>query len=506
METNLTHPPAPRASTQTDAGERFAVDETQSSGAIALPALREFLRTRWKRCILTTLLVWLPCFWHRYIQAGDLGSHVYNVWLAQLIRKGRLPGLWLVPQWTNTVFDRVLDASIHAFGFSAGEKLAVCFAVLVFFWGVFALASAAAGRAAWRAAPAIAVVSYGYVFSMGFMNLYMAMGLLFLMLALIWRGRGWELLLIAPLLALISLAHMLGIVAAVSLGIYFCFMRMTGNRIYQTGFATMSVVAILLARDYAMAHSAVVFPKIEAIGRMMGADQLMLYGQGYVYVATAFLLAIAVIGVSSVLRCGSQLLRIAWDWLLLLTVTSLGVAALPLGFYTPEQGPMGLLPERISIVAAATLCCLLAIFTRRTWQTGILFLVAVGFFGLYYKDTAKLIRAERHMETAVRQLPPGSRIFTDIGIPGGRVFSTHTLERACLGYCFDYANYEVSSNQFRIRGKAGNGFVITDYQDSVRLENGEYVPTSNDPPLYVVSYCKGSTENLCLWNYTGPKK
>ena len=35
---------------------------------------------------ISALLV-VPCWWHRRIEAGDLASHVYNAWLAQLIEK-----------------------------------------------------------------------------------------------------------------------------------------------------------------------------------------------------------------------------------------------------------------------------------------------------------------------------------------------------------------------------------------------------------------------------------
>jgi len=39
---------------------------------------------------ISALMV-VPCWWHRRIEAGDLASHVYNAWLAQLIEKGQAP-------------------------------------------------------------------------------------------------------------------------------------------------------------------------------------------------------------------------------------------------------------------------------------------------------------------------------------------------------------------------------------------------------------------------------
>src|SRR5277367_1861593 len=91
---------------------------------------------------ISALLV-IPNFWHHHIQAGDLGSHTYNAWLAQLIHQGKAPGLYLATQFQNVLFDFLLSASVKLFGFTLGEKMAISACVLVFFWGVFALLRAA---------------------------------------------------------------------------------------------------------------------------------------------------------------------------------------------------------------------------------------------------------------------------------------------------------------------------------------------------------------------------
>jgi hypothetical protein len=475
------------------------------SGLVVVPATREFMRKSWRSCLLVSLLVVVPCFWHRSIQAGDLGSHVYNAWLAQLIHTGKLPGLWMVPQWSNTLFDRLLYASIQAFGFSIGERLVVSLAVLIFFWGTFALASAAAGRSALMASPAIAALSYGYIFSMGFFNFYISVGLAFLMLAVIWRGRGRELLLAPPLFVLISMAHPLGVVAALGLGAYLCFTRVVRNWMLQAGYSASMVAVIFAARSYASSHY-YEFPRRVTIGWMMGADQWILYGHSYFYLAIAFLVAAVVIAVSSVVELGIKAFESAVVWLFLLAQVSCAVALLPGGYYTPAQGPMGFLPERISLFGALALCCILAIFTRRAWQSAILVLTVAGFFGLYYTDTGKLDHVEQMVEVAVKRLPPGSRIVSgrDVNaeMPDARVSSGHMLDRACIGYCFDYANYEAGSKQFRIRGGPGNGFVVDSYEDSIKLQMAMYVPTPSDPPLYYLGRCgNGNGEELCFWQY-----
>ena len=78
-------------------------------------------------------LVMVPCVWHRHIEAGDLGSHVYNAWLAQLIGKGQAPGLYLARQSHNIFFDVALLQVGNWVGFAAAEKIVVSAGVLVFF-------------------------------------------------------------------------------------------------------------------------------------------------------------------------------------------------------------------------------------------------------------------------------------------------------------------------------------------------------------------------------------
>src|SRR5207247_532854 len=61
-------------------------------------------------------MILVPCCWHRRIEAGDLPSHVYNAWLAQLIEKGQAPGLYIAKQWNNILFDVALLRAADLFG------------------------------------------------------------------------------------------------------------------------------------------------------------------------------------------------------------------------------------------------------------------------------------------------------------------------------------------------------------------------------------------------------
>src|SRR5258705_4253379 len=106
-----------------------------------------FIRQRWLLILGISAAALIPCFWHKHIEAGDLGSHVYNAWLAELVQRGELSGLRIVPQWNNVAFDLLLSAFRKIVNWMWAERLAVSLCVLIFFWGVFAFIAAATRRA-----------------------------------------------------------------------------------------------------------------------------------------------------------------------------------------------------------------------------------------------------------------------------------------------------------------------------------------------------------------------
>ena len=58
----------------------------------ALGRSLKITRQRWLAFVGTSIAVLIPSFWHKQIAAGDLGSHLYNAWLAQLVEQGKAPG------------------------------------------------------------------------------------------------------------------------------------------------------------------------------------------------------------------------------------------------------------------------------------------------------------------------------------------------------------------------------------------------------------------------------
>ena len=155
-------------------------------------ARRGFMRDHWPRLVLISALVTVPCLWHRHFEAGDLASHVYNAWLAQLIQHGQAPGLYIVRQWNNVLFDSTLIGLAKLVGLRTAERIATSAAVLIFFWGSFAFVSFVARRAAWNLIPVIAIFAYGWTFEEGLMNYYVSIGLAFFGLALLRSELRWR--------------------------------------------------------------------------------------------------------------------------------------------------------------------------------------------------------------------------------------------------------------------------------------------------------------------------
>src|SRR4051794_22483354 len=158
---------------------------------------------------LASVLLLIPCFWHSRLQMGDLGSHIYNAWLAQLIESGRAAGLAIVPQKTNVLFDWILSALFRAFGAAPAQRVSVSVSVLLFAWGAFAFAARVSGRRRWGLLPLIGVLAHGWTLHMGFMNFYLSLGLCFWAMALAWNWTPRGLLAAVPLLAIALIAHSL---------------------------------------------------------------------------------------------------------------------------------------------------------------------------------------------------------------------------------------------------------------------------------------------------------
>lgn len=486
-------------------------------GVPAIAAVFEFLREHWSRFLVISAVVLIPCFWHSHLADGDGASHLYNAWLAQLITNGQAPGLFVARQFSNVLFDLAFSGLGSLFGLALAEKIAVSAAVLIFFWGAFAFACTVSHTAylktiPWFLTPCLAVLAYGYTLQAGFLNYYLSIGLAFFGFALIAQCDAQSIGSVVPdglvvllLIPLIWLAHPLGLFVLMSGGAYILLAKLLppGRHIYLFSAAVLLLVTL---------HFFLKFRRWDTpwethnIGLMSnGADQLLLYAPHYllpVYLLEClflvFLLVDAMQGWRTPQWRQSYVLPVQLYGLALLAVLML-----PSGISVPQRyfGAMNaliFLKDRLTSVVAVFGCCLLAQVRPRKWHYAGFAALAAIFFSYLYRDTATISHLEDQIERFATSLPFGQRVIQKlIQLPGDRVGMINIIDRACIGRCFSYGNYEASSRQFRIRMKSENPFVLSNESaDAVRL--GKYVVQQRDLPLYEVYQCVPDTTTLCF--------
>jgi len=465
------------------------------SPAIASRPVGRFLRTNGFPVVVISALLLVPCFWHSRIQAGDLGSHVYNAWLAQLIEHHQVSGLIIARQFSNVLFDLLLFCAGNLAGFVLAEKIVVGFAVLVFFWGSFSFLAAVSGRPPWLLTPFLFVLAYGYVFHMGFMNYYLSIGFALFSLALIWLGGAGNCLIAVALSAASFVAHPLGFLLVATVGVYVWIWRILPLP-WRLTVPALALIALFTLRFVLASHDA-----FEAAWRstgffqLLGQDQLELFGHRYAILSGVALVwgAVCVLAASCdwILRAKAPA-AVLWLAFELYLVAVVATFCLPENLRTNlYAGWIGLVVSRLTLVTAIFGLLVLASLRLPRWSAYGASVLAAVFFLFLYQDTGKLDRMEANARAIAQTLPVGTRIVAVANPPGDwRVeFIHHSIERACIAHCFSYANYEASSLQFRVRALPGSFFVTDSADKSEAMSSGDYMVKREDLPLTSVYQC-----------------
>lgn len=459
---------------------------------------------RWLRVSVVSAALLVPCVWHPRIEAGDLASHVYNAWLAQLIAKGQAPGLYIARQWHNVLFDVTLLRVANLLGLAVAQKIVVSICVLVFFWGAFAFIRKIAEQPPWFLAPCIAMLAYGYSFNMGFMNYYLSLGLACFGLAILWRARRSAWIPGALFALLAMLAHPIGFLWMVGTLAYVK-VRAKVPGWWKLALPLASASAFAGVYGYA-AHR----PSLMAdwdrgpFYLYNGADQLGLYGQRYFYLAgAAFFFGIVCVAADFLLRwregSGWTPFGLPFD---LYAVTFCGTALLPENLRPlANAGWIGLLGSRLTTISAILGLCILGGLKPRKWHFVGFGLCAIAFFAFLYQDTGWLNHLEANAEKLVENLPVGTRVIVTARAPeGSRIpFIGHSVERACIGHCFSYANYEPASGEFRVRVREGSPVAISSTDLAEDMASGEHEVDDADLPIKQIWQCdEKDLTKLCI--------
>ncbi len=443
------------------------------------------------KVIIISLLLLVPCFWHRYIQAGDLGSHLYNAWLAELIDRGQATGLSLAPQWNNVLFDWLLTWTGRVAGYWAAEKFVVSACVLIFFWGAFALISALTGRRPWWVLPVVAMLAYGWTFHMGFFNYYLGVGLSFWCLAGVVAWPGLKKLWVAPLALLMYVAHPMAALWCAGAAAFLVLARRVPKRLRWLPLM-LAAAGALGVRLYLKSHYETAYLPLLQVAGMNGSDQLVLR-DAYRWLAYA-------VGVGAVAMVMAELVR-CWRepgvfWarfglpLQLYVLTLFAALALPDFIVLPESGRFGFVIARLSLICAVAACGVLTAVQPRRLPHAFSAVIAAGYFALNYVDTAALNRLEARVGALLDNVGREERVMSTLQFggqgTGARVLFHHVVDRQCIGRCWSYGNYEPATQHFRVRAEPGNRIVATTKRDVDDMWGGGYVVKPEDLPAWQI--------------------
>jgi hypothetical protein len=453
-------------------------------------------RRRIGAALFVSLLIVVPCVWQRHIQSSDLPSHLYNAWLVNLIREKPLPGLYLVPQYTNVLFDWLLEVTMRFGGADIAERVCSSIAVLCFFWGTLSFVWTVNTRATMAAGLWVALLAYGAVFRLGFMNFYISIGLTLAAASLVLRRRSGWIWCSLPLVAVAVLAHPLPVVWGAGV---VCWV-MLHERLRKPWLLLVSGVAAVLSIAAATAPSVGAgWPFAVTAGvlpALLGADQVLVFGPKYFLVAVGLvaLLGFRMLQMSEMSN-GIALLR---DWRFqLLLAHALAVILFPPAIDTAGR-PFTYIPQRLSLLTG--IAALLFYFAVRFSNTEKVFVAALAalFFSFSFFDERALNGFEGKVARLARQLPRGQRVVAGFREPISRTpVLIHALDRACMAHCYSFGNYEPASQHFRVRAAGPNAYVLASGDQVWALENGQYRVAQSDLPLHVLVPC-GDSNSLCV--------
>jgi hypothetical protein len=458
-----------------------------------------------------SILLLLPCYWHRYIQAGDLGSHVYNAWLAQLAEQGKAPGVYVVWQWKNVLFDLILFYLAKGLGLAVAEKLAVSVCVLFFFWGVFTFIAAVTGQKPWYLTPVIAMLAYGYIFHMGFMNYYLSIGLACIALALAWPLKRKGIIAAAAIAPFILLAHPLGFLWFLGAAAYRAlWVKLPGWWKLLPPAAAIScliVVHFVVLRRTDWDTDWPDPPKI----RWNGADQLFVFDDRYFYLSLVVLAFGVAIAIAAAWRAGRR--PEYWKQrsliLELYAICVIAAQLLPENLRPdPNAGWIGALVTRLTLISAIVGLAWLAWQPQKKWHLVGFAACAMVFFAFLFQDGTFLNRMEESAQQITAQLPPGTRVLATIFAPDEyRTLFLHIADRACVGRCFLYSDYEPATKQFRVRVRQGSPIVTSNVDDNGDMEAGAYEVREGDLPLKEIYQCdEDDLTKLCIRDLAAGEK
>ncbi len=443
------------------------------------------MNRRFAGVLAASLLLLLPVLSQEHVQAGDLASHLYNTWLVLLVKQGEPLGLEIVPQYSNVLFDWWLEGLWRLGGPKLAEKGATGAAVLCFFWGAFVLLGRLSGRPAWPSAPLLAMLSYGWVYQQGFFNYYLSCAFGFWALAFA-LGRGRQRWLALPALLLAALAHLLGAAVAVAFAGYLLLRkRMAPHR--QPWLLAAAVLCLALAGatiGALMLTESVAYRFLH----LSGATPVLPFPGKYMIPAVLLPILWVTAATWITAKFGSS----AWNHPAthVAVLAAAALVLLPAGIQVPGlEFPLLYNDSRLALWYCLALHAWCASHLPPRFTAAFCAAAAATFFVFLTADWRVLGQTEGAVHQAVRRLPRQSRVVSGfVSEPRGLNSLLHMIDRACIGHCYSYANYEPPSTQFRLRARPGTPVGIDSAHHISEYNLGRYVVRERDLPLHALVF------------------
>ena len=453
----------------------------------------------WAMMLAITALLIVPCFWQPHIQAGDLSSHLYNAWLTSEIQRGRIDGFEIVPVWTNVLTDWVLTAAVPSVGTAWSARLVTVPAVLIFFWGAFFVLNEVGARRPWRFCPVLALFTYGLVFHLGFLNFYLSTGLSLWILGLLMNPTASRLVAVVPLLILALLSHAFPVIWVAGVFAYVRIGAMTSSRwqiaLFATGLGGIVAARLLLSRlPHRWSWDQIL--SFNGFASLTAVEQVWLFDGKYLLLSVA-LACVLLLLLADRLRRGGAL---ADPWFQIWMLHLFGLMVLPASIRLPQYDhALAYIPQRLSLFTGVAFCLAVCGVKPAREAVALSGAMAVAFFAFLFVDDRAYNQIEADVARVVRTAPEGARVVASLFDEGIRLNAVaHVADRTCIGHCFSYANYEAPTKQFRIRLRPGNRVNVPSVAASQAIENGEYVVSTADDPIYAVCECNSADSTLCL--------
>jgi hypothetical protein len=330
--------------------------------------------------------------------------------------------------------------------------------------------------------------SYGVVYHLGFFNYFLGLGLGFAAITLTLRRNLASIALSVPFWAMASRSHPLPLawsVGAVALLLLLDRLQLR-HRTYVLG------MFLALVAGASLSLSLLTFTQYRGSGTdMFGFTQLLVFNLHNIPIAvlTALLFAFAL---------GPRLLNDSPSATLLSLPACLYYFACAVVLASPDMvvvpgiaQPLSILTLRLALPAAIAMLAWWNSAPPPRWLSFASAALSLAFFCMLYRDHNAASSFEEQLHLVVRKLPPHSRVVTRFGFRSFVDFGEHMIDRACIGHCWSYMNYEPASGQFRVRVRPDSQTAIASTAHLSDLRSSSAPLAATDLPLILVQPVEG---------------